>query len=57
MKAHLGELQLHLAGHKEAVAANQAFAKALIAQFDVRLQYPAYAYLRAADFRRWESPK
>ena len=50
------DLKLNLTGHKDAVAANRAFAKALVAQFDVRLQNPAYAYLRVADFRRWQSP-
>ena len=55
-EADSGELELHLAGHTEAGAAKQAPAKALVTQFDVRLQNPAYAYLRAADFRRWESP-
>ena len=47
----MGELELNLAGHEEVVAA-----KALVAQFDVRLHNPAYVYLSVADFRRRESP-
>ena len=41
---------------EEAIAAKQAFAKALLAQFEVRLQNPAYAYLWVANFRQWNSP-
>ena len=55
-KAHLGELELKLVGHTEAAAAKEAFSKALLSRFDVRLQNPAYGYLQVADFRRWEAP-
>ena len=55
-KARWAELELSLARHKEATAAKRAFAKALLAQFDVRLHNPAYAYLQVTYFRQWNIP-
>jgi len=52
---YLNDLQLHKEGYKDAVAAKVSFVTALLTQFDIRLQNPAYAHLGVADYRVWKT--
>ena len=54
--ASSGDLESSLPGHKKACAAKEAFVKAFLGQFDVRLQSPAYYYIRVADSRESKTP-